>query len=87
MLERKATAATGAGVRERARDLERLRLALDAHDPERTLERGFALVEDDAGEPVTSAQRARTLERLGVRFADGKLGVHTGNPPTHPRLF
>jgi len=75
VLERKASAATGAGVRERARDLERLRLALEAHDPERTLERGFALVEDDAGEPVTSAQRARELERLGVRFADGTLRV------------
>jgi exodeoxyribonuclease VII large subunit len=87
VLERKASAATSAGVRERARDLERLRLALDAHDPERTLERGFALVEDDAGEPVTSAHRARGLERLGVRFADGKLEVHTGNPPTNPRLF
>jgi exodeoxyribonuclease VII large subunit len=87
VLERKASAATGAGVRERARDLERLRLALEAHDPERTLERGFALVEDDAGEPVTSAQRARNLERLGVRFADGRLEVHTGNPRTHPRLF
>jgi exodeoxyribonuclease VII large subunit len=75
VLERKASAATGAGVRERARDLERLRLALDAHDPERTLERGFALVEDEAGEPVTSAQRAGRLERLGVRFADGTVPV------------
>ena len=75
VLERKATAATGVGVRERARDLERLRLALDAHDPERTLERGFALVEDDAGEPVTSARRAAELDRLAVRFADGRLRV------------
>ena len=75
VLERKATAATGAGVRERARDLERLRLALDAHDPERTLERGFALVEDDAGEPVTSARRAAELDGLAVRFADGRLRV------------
>ena len=75
VLERKASAATGAGVRERARDLERLRLALDAHDPERTLERGFALVEDDAGEPVTNARRAAELERLALRFADGRLRV------------
>ena len=75
VLERKATAATGVGVRERARDLERLRLALDAHDPERTLERGFALVEDDAGEPVTSARRAAELDGLAVRFADGRLRV------------
>jgi exodeoxyribonuclease VII large subunit len=73
VLERKASAATGAGVRERARDLERLRLALDAHDPERTLERGFALVEDDGGEPVTDAGRARKLGRFTVRFADGRV--------------
>ena len=30
-------------------------LALAAHEPQRTLERGYALVEDPAGEPVTSA--------------------------------
>jgi len=73
VLERKASAATSAGVRERARDLERLRLALDAHDPERTLERGFALVEDDGGEPVTGADRARKLGRFTIRFADGRV--------------
>ena len=38
-----------------ARDLDRLAVALAAHDPQRTLERGYALVEDGAGEPVTSA--------------------------------
>src|SRR3954468_4684089 len=73
VLERKASAATGAGGRERARDLDRLRLALDAHDPERTLDRGFALVEDEAGEPVTAAARARGLGRFTVRFADGRV--------------
>ena len=33
----------------RRRDLERLALALGAHDPERTLARGYALVTDRAG--------------------------------------
>ena len=39
------------------------RVALAAHDPQRTLERGYALVEDAAGEPVTSAAAARERSR------------------------
>jgi exodeoxyribonuclease VII large subunit len=31
---------------ERRRDLDRLLMAITAHDPQRTLERGYALVED-----------------------------------------
>ena len=31
---------------------------LAAHDPQRTLERGYALLEDPAGEPITSAGAA-----------------------------
>ena len=66
--------AADAGTR-RARELERLRLALGAHDPQRTLERGYALVEDDAGEPVTTAAAAREHARLALRMADGVVGV------------
>ena len=55
--------------------LERTRVALRAHDPERTLERGYALAETGSGEPVTSAAEARAAERLRLRFADGRLGV------------
>ena len=70
-LERSAEAART----RRAQSLERLRLALDAHDPQRTLERGYALVEDTAGEPVTSAGAAREHERLTLRLADGTVPV------------
>src|SRR4051794_20568403 len=59
VLERKARAAAGAERVQRARDLERLTLALAAHEPQRTLERGYALVEDPAGEPGTPAAGAR----------------------------
>ena len=59
----------------RAADLERLRLALAAHDPQRTLERGYALVEDPAGGPVTSASAARSHDRLTLRLADGAVAV------------
>jgi exodeoxyribonuclease VII large subunit len=60
-------------IARRAEDLERLALALGAHDPERTIARGYALVEDQAGEPVTSAQEARAAGELGLRFHDGRV--------------
>ena len=50
-------------------------MALDAHDPQRTLERGYALVEDAAGAPVTSAETARTASALTLRLADGTVPV------------
>ena len=62
------TVARGAG-------LERLRLALAAHEPQRTLERGYALVEGPDGEPVTSADTARSLERMTLRLHDGSVEV------------
>lgn len=71
-LRRRAETATS----RRRHDLERLRLALDAHDPARMLERGYALVEDPAGGLVTSAARAREAGRLGLRFHDGTVGAH-----------
>jgi len=57
----------------RPAELERLRLALGGHDPQRTLARGYALVSDGAGEPVTSAAAARAAGRVSVRFADAAL--------------
>ena len=72
-LERKGSAAI-VTVR-RARELDRLRLALTAHDPQRTLERGYALVEDSSGEPLTSVAAARDQARLTLRMADGTLPV------------
>jgi exodeoxyribonuclease VII large subunit len=66
-LERVAAASTA----DRARDLERLGLALTAHDPQRTLERGFALVEDPGGAPLTTAAAARAAGAVTLRFADG----------------
>jgi exodeoxyribonuclease VII large subunit len=75
VLERKARAAGGAEQTQRGRDLERLLLALAAHEPQRTLERGYALVEDPSGEPVTSAQAAREQPELTLRLHDGTVPV------------
>jgi exodeoxyribonuclease VII large subunit len=68
------TSAKTASTR-KSETLERLALALAAHDPQRTLERGYALVEGPGGEPVTSADEARTLPRMTLRLHDGDLQV------------
>lgn len=59
----------------RVADLRRLAFALDAHDPERTLQRGYALAQTHDGEPVTSALRARETGSLRLRFADGAVNT------------
>jgi exodeoxyribonuclease VII large subunit len=70
-LERAATVAR----ERRRRDLDRILATLAAHDPQRTLERGYALVEDPAGEPVTSAAAAREQPALAIRLHDGRVDV------------
>jgi exodeoxyribonuclease VII large subunit len=62
-----------AALARRARDLERLAVALSAHDPDRTLARGYALVENADGELVATAAAARAAARLRLRFADGRV--------------
>jgi exodeoxyribonuclease VII large subunit len=80
VLERKSTAATTALLPGRRADLGRLALALAAHDPERTLDRGYALVEGADGEPVTSAAAARAQPELTLRMHDGRLAVRPAGP-------
>jgi exodeoxyribonuclease VII large subunit len=48
-------------------------VALRAHDPERTLERGYALAETLDGESVTSAAAATAAADVRLRFADGRV--------------
>ena len=73
VLERKAAAAAGPDAARRRQDLERLRMALAAHDPERTLERGYALVTDGDDELVTTAAAARAAGDVSVRFRDDRV--------------
>jgi exodeoxyribonuclease VII large subunit len=55
------------------RELERLALALAGHDPQRTLERGYTLVQTPDGEPILTAARAREAADVRLRFADGSV--------------
>jgi exodeoxyribonuclease VII large subunit len=68
-IERSATRA----LARRQEALRKAAVALRAHDPERTLERGYALVETGSGEPVTSADRAVAAAAVKMRFADGRV--------------
>ncbi len=81
-LDRTATAA----LERRRRDLDRILATLAAHDPQRTLERGYALLEDPAGEPISSAAAASAEPVLTVRLHDGRLTVRP-EADEAPRLF
>ncbi|HEX7244848.1 MAG TPA: exodeoxyribonuclease VII large subunit [Solirubrobacterales bacterium] len=75
VLERAARRAAGPEMERRRDALRRAAVALRAHEPERTLERGYALVEDPSGAPVTSAAAATAAGRVRLRFADGGVGA------------
>lgn len=61
------------------RELERLALALAAHDPQRTLARGYALVEDRDGAVLSTAGAARRAGLLSLRFRDGKVAARVAD--------
>ncbi len=73
VLERAWRRAIGADMEKRRAALKRAEVTLRAHEPERTLERGYALVEDPGGEPVTTAEAAAAAGEVKLRFADGRV--------------
>jgi exodeoxyribonuclease VII large subunit len=70
VLERKASSTVRDCRTRRPRELQRLALALAGHDPQRTLERGYALVQSREGEPIATAAAAIEQRELSLRFAD-----------------
>jgi exodeoxyribonuclease VII large subunit len=75
VLQRNAARAQSSDTTKRRSELERLSLALAAHDPDRTLARGYALVQDRAGEPLGSAPAARSAGDIRLRFHDDTIGA------------
>ena len=73
VLARKADATLLDCRERRPRELAQLALALAAHEPQRTLERGYALVESPDGDPLLSAREARARRDVRLRFADGAV--------------
>jgi exodeoxyribonuclease VII large subunit len=68
-------------VAQRREALRRAAVALRAHDPERTLERGYALAETADGEPLTGAAAVAAAERFSLRFSDGRIDARTAGDP------
>jgi exodeoxyribonuclease VII large subunit len=75
VLGRAASRASGPDLARRHEALRRAGVALRAHEPERTLERGYALAEAPDGTPITRAAEARAEPDIRLRFADGRLKV------------
>ncbi|MEA2289636.1 MAG: exodeoxyribonuclease large subunit, partial [Solirubrobacteraceae bacterium] len=72
-LRRRASAAGGPDAAGRRAALDGLALALAAHDPERVVERGYAVVDDRDGNVITSAAAAREAGAVRLRFADAAV--------------
>ncbi|MGB0120899.1 MAG: exodeoxyribonuclease VII large subunit [Solirubrobacterales bacterium] len=65
--------------------LDRHAVALRAHDPQRTLERGYARVEDTGAEPVVTSIAAKEAGEVKIHFADGVVNAGVDRPPRQVR--
>ena len=72
-LQRRGRRRGGPDAAGRRAALESLALALAAHDPERVVERGYTVVDDRAGNVITSAEAARAAGGVRLFFADAAV--------------
>jgi len=73
VLDRKLGAARGPETEARRARVESLAAAIAAHDPERVIARGYAVVDDREGNLITSAQAARDARAVRLFFADADV--------------
>ena len=71
VLSRKASAGAGPEQAARRTLLDGFAAALAAHDPERVVERGYAVVDDGEGNVITTRKAAREAGLVRLFFADG----------------
>jgi exodeoxyribonuclease VII large subunit len=78
---------TAALLNDKAKALTQMRRELEVLSYQRVLDRGFALVTDDAGHAVTDAADVRSGQALDIRFHDGAVPAVTGDAkkPRAPR--
>jgi exodeoxyribonuclease VII large subunit len=70
--QRLARASEGIG-RRRSLALGAQAAALRAHDPDRTLERGFAVALDPSGEPLAGVAALREAGSFDLQLSDGRV--------------
>ena len=73
VLGRVSDAPLRAGLREARARLDGTAARLESVSPLAVLARGYVLVSDTSGHPVTSATAVKPGARLGLRFADGEV--------------
>ena len=75
VLTRLSDAPVRANLREARARLEGTAARLESVSPLAVLQRGYALVTDPAGHPLTSAAAVKPGARLALRFADGSVNA------------
>jgi len=81
-LAHRAERCANRALDDRRKQLAGMAQLLDSFSYERVLDRGFALVHDADGHPVTAAADTSPGQALGVRFRDGEVGVRVEGTPT-----
>ncbi|MGQ0676168.1 MAG: exodeoxyribonuclease VII large subunit [Rhodospirillales bacterium] len=74
-LAARLIASAGRAVAQARQRFDSLGGLLESYSYQRVLERGFALVRDAAGQPVTAAAQAPAGARIGIRFHDGDIAA------------
>lgn len=59
---------------------EALMREITGQGPDKTLNRGFTIVRDAAGKPITSLHQAQPDQAIEIQFRDGTMGARTGKP-------
>jgi exodeoxyribonuclease VII large subunit len=85
-LGRLSDAPLRALLRETRARLEGTAARLESVSPLAVLQRGYAVVSDAAGHPLTSAAKVAPGARLRLRFADGEVGATADRPDRQGRL-
>ncbi len=74
-LRQRLDAATRHAVQAAATRLDRARLRLELLDPRLVLQRGYAMLQDSDGKPVTQAAQTHVGQALRATLADGEVDV------------
>jgi exodeoxyribonuclease VII large subunit len=85
-LGRLSDAPLRATLRETQARLEGAAARLESVSPLAVLRRGYVVVSDTAGHPLTSANEVPPGARLRLRFADGEVGATADRPERQGRL-
>jgi exodeoxyribonuclease VII large subunit len=85
-LGRLSAAPVQANLRETRARLDGTAARLESVSPLAVLQRGYAVVSDAAGHPLTSASAVKPGANLRLRFADGEVGATAERPKRQGKL-